>query len=250
MPAQSRGLGKGGSQASRPLYAARGCAPARCANLRFADRASGIFTRTVRPPPSPIPAAPRLSVASIEPNTRTRSATCFRLRWMSRPCFRRTIRATASTTSPPGNCLLPCWSDTSPAARQISRLAVGAAVKSPGGETVGHSRGPHSGRTISTSCLSAPAEELRSDTRFPLNGEYEIALRLTRDRNERIEGLTEPHQMELSVDGERVHLFALKPPARSEEHESADSRSKRVRIPVTAGPHVVAADVLSRSLPL
>src|SRR5213592_4755682 len=39
---------------------------------------------------------------------------------------------------------------------------------------------------------------------FPVDAQYDIQIRLMRDRNEHIEGLTEAHQMELSLDGNRV----------------------------------------------
>ena len=50
---------------------------------------------------------------------------------------------------------------------------------------------------------------------FPVDGEYQFQLRLTRDRNENIEGLNEPHQMELTIDGVRPQVFTLKPAERS-----------------------------------
>ena len=39
---------------------------------------------------------------------------------------------------------------------------------------------------------------------FPQDGEYEIQIRLTRDRNEHVEGLSEPHELEVLLDRERV----------------------------------------------
>ena len=83
-------------------------------------------------------------------------------------------------------------------------------------------------------------------SRFPLNGEYEITIRLARDRNEHIEGLIEPHEIELLIDGERVRLFTVEPPrssrtcprASTPSHENLDSHLK-VRVPVSAGPHAL-----------
>ena len=46
---------------------------------------------------------------------------------------------------------------------------------------------------------------------FPQDGEYEIQIRLRRDRDEQIEGLSEAHDLELLVDKERVQLFTVKP---------------------------------------
>jgi hypothetical protein len=45
-----------------------------------------------------------------------------------------------------------------------------------------------------------------------MDGEYEIQVRLTRDRDEHVEGLNETHQLELLLDRERVQLFPVKPP--------------------------------------
>ncbi len=45
-----------------------------------------------------------------------------------------------------------------------------------------------------------------------MDGEYEIQIRLTRDRDEHVEGLSEPHDLELLLDRERVQLFTVKPP--------------------------------------
>jgi hypothetical protein len=81
---------------------------------------------------------------------------------------------------------------------------------------------------------------------FPVNGEYEITIRLSRDRNEHIEGLLEPHEVELLLDGERVRLFTVAPPVLGTGQSSADSASHatldshmKIRVPVTAGPHVL-----------
>ena len=81
---------------------------------------------------------------------------------------------------------------------------------------------------------------------FPLDGEYEIQVRLTRDRDEHVEGLSEPHELELLLDRDRVQLFTVKPPqraSRSPRHRAAVARKVdqhlKVRVPVTAGPHVL-----------
>ena len=79
---------------------------------------------------------------------------------------------------------------------------------------------------------------------FPQDGEYEIQIRLMRDRDEHVEGLSEPHDLELLLDRERVQLFTVKPPQREAgvpdteqpSHEKVDQHLK-IRVPVTAGPH-------------
>ena len=51
----------------------------------------------------------------------------------------------------------------------------------------------------------------RAATSFRSMASTVFRLHLTRDRDERIEGLTEPHQIEVSIDGERLQLFTVNP---------------------------------------
>ena len=76
------------------------------------------------------------------------------------------------------------------------------------------------------------------DYTFPMDGEYEIQVRLTRDRDEHVEGLTEPHDLELLLDKAQVQVFTVKPPQREPEHATVDAHLK-VRVPVQAGPHAL-----------
>jgi mono/diheme cytochrome c family protein len=125
------------------------------------------------------------------------------------------------------------------AARKISRLALGSPTKSPGGETV---------NLPPDLTQEEHFEDLPLGTRgglalrytFPLDAEYEIQVRLARDRNEHVEGLSQPNQIEILLDGSRAGLFTVKPPGPGKDHEAVD-RDLHVRIPVTAGPHIVAA---------
>src|SRR5205814_9892817 len=81
------------------------------------------------------------------------------------------------------------------AAQKISRLAVGTVRRSPGGDTI---------RVRADITQEEHIEGLPLGTRggalirytFPSDGEYAIQLRLTRDRNEHVEGLNEPHEVE------------------------------------------------------
>src|SRR5439155_700377 len=61
-----------------------------------------------------------------------------------------------------------------------------------------------------------------------------------RDRNEHVEGLTEPHDVDLMLDGERLRLFTVKPPPAGVDHHLVDNELN-IRVPVKAGPHVLAA---------
>ena len=131
------------------------------------------------------------------------------------------------------------------AAEKISRLALGRPGRSPGGDTI---------RIPADLTQENHIEGLPIGTRggaivpytFPLDGEYEIQIRLTRNRDEHVEGLNEPADVELLLDRERVQVFTVAPPARvagfsddyQPSHDAIDQHL-RVRIPVRAGPHAV-----------
>ena len=85
---------------------------------------------------------------------------------------------------------------------------------------------------------------------FPLTGEYAFEVRLARNRDEILMGLTEAQQMEIALDGQQIKLFPITPPrhpargqgaaqAAPDDEPPADAGLK-VRVPVTAGPHTVA----------
>ena len=131
------------------------------------------------------------------------------------------------------------------AAEKISRVAVGRPSRSPGGDTI---------RVPTDLTQEGHVEGLPIGTRggavvhytFPLDGEYEFTIRLARDRDEHVEGLSEAHDLELLLDRERIQTFTVRPPQRVEafstqyqpSHDNIDQHLK-IRVPVKAGPHVV-----------
>jgi hypothetical protein len=140
------------------------------------------------------------------------------------------------------------------AAQKISRLAVGTPPRSAGAETIvlppdltqeDHFDGQPFGTRAGVAIRHT----------FPADGEYQFELRLTRDRNELIEGLTEPHQVEVSIDGVRLQVFTLNPPPRPAVDdpvapqyapEQAADAHLNLRAPVTGGPHVVRVVFIKR----
>ncbi len=124
------------------------------------------------------------------------------------------------------------------AARKISRLAVGSPLKAPGGDTLNLPPDLTQEEHFDQLPLGTRGGTTLRYT-FPVDAHYEIQLRLARDRNEHIEGLREEHEVELTVDGQRVKLFTVQPPAKGQDHSLAD-RELKIRIPVKAGPHVLA----------
>ncbi len=121
------------------------------------------------------------------------------------------------------------------AAQKISRLAVGGAQRVPGGDTI---------RIQPDITQEQRVEGLPFGTRggtvipytFPQDGEYDIAIRLARDRNEEVEGLNEPHQLVVLLDRKRVRSFTVKPPRSGEGHQGLDAHLN-FRLQVQSGPH-------------
>ena len=139
------------------------------------------------------------------------------------------------------------------AARTVSELAVGSRAPAPGSRVV-----------------VVPADRTQEDhvdglpfgTRggtvvdhvFPFDGEYEIQIRLQRNRNENVEGLTESHEVELTLDGERLGLFTMAPSTNTVVQANATyyadegiDNHLNVRVSVTAGPHRVGAAFIKKN---
>jgi hypothetical protein len=121
------------------------------------------------------------------------------------------------------------------AAQKISRLAVGRAPKTPDSNTFR----PAPDRTQEGHVKGLPLGTrggMRIPFTFPQEGEYDVQVWLTRDRNEQVEGLREPHELEILLDRKRLTSFTVKPPAKGEGHNDVDKHLK-ARVAVTAGPH-------------
>jgi len=91
-------------------------------------------------------------------------------------------------------------------------------------------------------------------TTLPLDGEYQFQVRLFRTNLGTMRGLEYPHQLEITVDGERVHLASF---GGDEEiiassdnptttGDSVDGRFT-VRVPLTAGPHAIGVAFLQKT---
>ena len=127
------------------------------------------------------------------------------------------------------------------AAEKISRMAVGGLERSPGGITV---------RLPADRTQDAHVDGLPFGTRggtlfvhqFPADGQYEIQLRLMRDRDENLEGLTEPHDIDVLLDRHLVHRFTVTPPKGKVGYDKDDTlvdAHLKKRFRVMAGPHKV-----------
>jgi hypothetical protein len=94
---------------------------------------------------------------------------------------------------------------------------------------------------------------LRAHVSLPLTGEYLIKVKLLQTNLGSVRGLEYPQQLEVSVDGARVHLvpmggpadFAVLPENAEDIAEALDARL-RLRVPIAAGPHDVVATFVQR----
>lgn len=71
---------------------------------------------------------------------------------------------------------------------------------------------------------------------FARDGQYDIRVWLMRDRNEAVEGLHEPHELEIILDRQAVATFTINPPEDVRDYSQVD-KHLNVRMSVTAGPH-------------
>jgi len=138
--------------------------------------------------------------------------------------------ATAGTLSP------TLLERTLTAAQRISRLAVGGPGRSPGGETFRVRPDITQEERVEGLPLGTRGGTLIRTT-FPADGDYDLRIRLMRDRNEEVEGLAGEHEMEVLLDRTRVKLFTVAPPGKAADGHAKVDAHLGARIPVTAGPH-------------
>jgi hypothetical protein len=89
---------------------------------------------------------------------------------------------------------------------------------------------------------------------FPLDGEYRLQAKLYRTNLNIMRGLQSAHQVEFSVDGNRVYLAKIGGPedlaamyeAPTDTGDAVDARLQVV-VPITAGPHTVSVAFLQDS---
>ncbi len=137
------------------------------------------------------------------------------------------------------------------AARSVSRLALGSPVRRPGAHTVV--------LPLDLTQNDRVDEAQPAGTRggtifrhvFPQDGEYVFQIRLTRDRDDRVEGLTVPLQIELALDGAPLRVFTLAPRAKPDGAAAAyavtdgePDAALKDRVAVKAGPHAVSVAFL------
>ena len=122
------------------------------------------------------------------------------------------------------------------AAQKISRLAIGGAQASVQSDVISVPPDLTQEEHIPGLPIGTRGGVSVSYT-FPQNGEYDIQVRLARNRTVDIGGLlnSQPQLMELLIDREIIETFMVVRP-NGPDHSEVDKDFK-ARIPVTAGPH-------------
>lgn len=125
------------------------------------------------------------------------------------------------------------------AAKKIGQLALGRPVTGPQSETV---QVPIDLTQEDEFDGMPPGSRGGATGRFymPLDAEYEIQLRLARDRDDHVEGLRKNHEIDVLIDGEPVQRFTITPPPARTPHHNVD-RHLTLRVPIKAGAHEIGA---------
>ncbi len=131
------------------------------------------------------------------------------------------------------------------AAQKISRLATGGSLRVPGGDTL---------RIKPDITQEERMEGLPFGTRggalfryhFPRDGDYDITVRLARDRNDNIEGRGGQYTLLVLLDREEVKSFTVAVPVQEGGHDGVD-RHLTFRLPVKAGPRDLGVTFLQKT---
>jgi hypothetical protein len=139
------------------------------------------------------------------------------------------------------------------AAERISALAIGDPKTPPRGELFRVRQDASQDRQIDGLPLGTMGGIL-IDTTLPLDGEYQFQVRLFRTNLGTMRGLEYPHQLEITVNGERVHLATFggdKEITASSDNptitgDDVDGRFS-ARVPLKAGPAKVTVAFLEKT---
>jgi mono/diheme cytochrome c family protein len=135
------------------------------------------------------------------------------------------------------------------AAQKVTRLAVGSPLASPAVRVVTLPPDLTQEEHVDGLPFGTRGGALVRHT-FPRDGEYEIQVRLMRNRNENVEGLNEPHQLEVILDDQRLELFTVTPNRNRMGDYYADEgvdKHLQLRTRISAGPHDVGATFLRKN---
>ena len=123
------------------------------------------------------------------------------------------------------------------AAQKISKLAVGRPDSTPQSEVIRMKPDLTQEKHVPGLPIGTRGGALIPYT-FPQDGEYQIQIWLTRDRNEAVESLKHPHDIDLLLDRKRIQSFTVEPPKDRNDYTEVDKHLV-ARLDVSAGLHNV-----------
>ncbi len=137
------------------------------------------------------------------------------------------------------------------AADRVSALAVGDPETEPGSDTYRARQDLSQDQHIEGLPFGTVGGLLAEHT-FPLDAEYEFRLSFFRNNLEIMRGIERPHQVELSIDDQRIFLRTIGGPEDlakmrnpTDGSDEIDARF-RIRVPVKAGRHRVVATFIQK----
>lgn len=135
------------------------------------------------------------------------------------------------------------------AAQKISAQVVGSQDMQPDGSNY---RNPpdHTQEAHVTGLPLGTVGGMLVNHHFPVAGQYRIDVRLSRDRDEKVEGLNEPYQLEILVDNTLKKSIKLEPAAKNYKEYSFDESHLFAEVEVTAGQHEVGVTFPRNATPL
>jgi len=133
------------------------------------------------------------------------------------------------------------------AAQKISRLAIGTPSRRPDGYTYRIPPDYTQEKHVDGLPIGTRGGALLSYT-FPQDGEYEIEVILSRDRNEHVEGLNGSHQMEILIDRAMIEQFTVS--RKGHKGHSTVDKHLKARTFVQAGPRKVGVTFVGQSFSL
>lgn len=136
------------------------------------------------------------------------------------------------------------------AAQKISQLAIGLENMQPDGSTY-RNRPDQSQESHVQGLPLGTVGGLLVEHHFPVSGQYRIDVRLSRDRDEKVEGLHQKHQMEILLNDELKKSIQIAP-AKNYQNYHFDESHLFAELNLTAGKHKVGVTFpkLSNSLPI
>jgi mono/diheme cytochrome c family protein len=143
------------------------------------------------------------------------------------------------------------------ASGKIARLALGSADIDASTHTYGVSKYLRQDDRMSEELPFGSRGGLAVRHTFPLTGDYVVRVRLLKNHRDQIRGLSQVHDLEVRLDGERLHLFTVgrersrtKPTAQQAEEMQQyilnGDQGLDVRFRATAGPHLLAVAFLAK----